>query len=386
MARIQAFLIIGALLITESAAITSISLHRARSLLTRMSNNQRSLLRVAASSTDPESPAVRLINIYDLQYFGKISIGTPPQEFTVLFDTGSSDLWVPSVYCSPLYLACGLHRHYRSYRSSTYVQCDRGFFIEYQSGRLSGFVSKDTLSIGGLQVPGQLFGEAVRQPGETFIYTQFDGILGMAYPSISTIAPVFDRIMAAKLLPQNVFSFYLNRDPEAAIGGQLILGGLNPEHYAGELHYVNVTRKAYWQIEVNRINVGDQLSLCKPSCQTIVDTGTSLITGPSEEIRALHNAIPGMSRQKDENIIDCEQIPSMPVISFNIGGKLFPLNPEDYIWKEMDRGTAFCQSRFMALDMGPPAAPLWNLGDVFIMKYYTVFDRDADRVGFALAK
>lgn len=60
-------------------------------------------------------------------------------------------------------------------------------------------------------MPGQLFGEAVRQPGETFIYTQFDGILGMAYPSISSIAPVFDRIMAAKLLPQNVFSFYLNR-------------------------------------------------------------------------------------------------------------------------------------------------------------------------------
>lgn len=380
---------------TLTSAIIRVPLHKTRSIRRLLSDNGKSLeeLRAMAQTSQdwspgPDLPVERLTNFMDAQYYGSISIGTPPQEFTVLFDTGSSNLWVPSIHCSFFDLACWIHHRYNSKKSSTYAQNGTQFSIRYGRGSLSGFISGDTVSLAGLPVPKQQFGEAVKQPGITFAVARFDGVLGMAYPSISVgkVTPVFDTAMAAKLLPQNVFSFFISRDPEAAVGGELILGGTDPQYYSGDLHYVNVTRKAYWQIEVSGVEVGNQLTLCKDGCQAIVDTGTSLIVGPVAEIRALHKAIGALPLIMGEYMIDCKRIPTLPVVSFNIGGKMYNLTGDDYVMKESQMGASLCLSGFMAMDIPPPAGPLWILGDVFIGKYYTVFDRSTDRVGFAPAK
>uniref|UniRef100_A0A8C9WGE1 Peptidase A1 domain-containing protein n=1 Tax=Scleropages formosus TaxID=113540 RepID=A0A8C9WGE1_SCLFO len=335
-----------------------------------------------------EVPVERLTNFMDAQYYGVISIGSPPQNFSVLFDTGSSNLWVPSIHCSFLDIACWFHRRYDSRKSNSYVKNGTKFSIQYGRGSLSGFLSQDVVSLADLVVTGQQFGEAVSQPGIVFAVARFDGVLGMGYPSISvgSVTPVFDSAMAAKLLPQNIFSFYMNRDPTADVGGELMLGGIDKQYYQGELHYVNVTRKAYWQIKMDGVAVGNQLTLCKGGCQAIVDTGTSLIAGPAQEVRALHKAIGALPLLMGEYLILCSKIPSLPVISFTLGGKQFNLTGEDYVLKESQMGKSICLSGFMALDVPPPAGPLWILGDVFIGRYYSVFDRDADRVGFAPAK
>lgn len=397
MIRLMIICVFAVLLVTQSIAIIRVPLLKTRSVRRLMSDNGMSLeqLRTLAktsgapdSAPSPNLPVERLTNFMDAQYYGVISIGSPPQDFSVLFDTGSSNLWVPSIHCSFLDVACWLHHRYNSKKSSTYVQNGTEFSIQYGRGSLSGFISGDTVTIAGLPVPGQQFGEAVKQPGITFAVARFDGVLGMAYPTISVakVTPLFDTAMAAKLLPQNIFSFYISRDPAAAVGGELMLGGADPQYYTGDLHYVNVTRKAYWQINMNGVDVGNQLTLCKAGCQAIVDTGTSLIVGPVEEVRALQKAIGALPLLMGEYLIDCKRIPSLPVISFNIGGKMLNLTGEDYVMKESQLGTSICLSGFMAMDIPPPAGPLWILGDVFIGKYYTVFDRNADRVGFAPAK
>ncbi|KAM9556140.1 cathepsin D [Guaruba guarouba] len=344
------------------------------------------LLKFKLGFSEVAEPTPEILKNYmDAQYYGEIGIGTPPQKFTVVFDTGSSNLWVPSVHCHLLDIACLLHHKYDASKSSTYVENGTEFAIHYGTGSLSGFLSQDTVTLGNLKIKNQIFGEAVKQPGITFIAAKFDGILGMAFPRISVdkVTPFFDNIMEQKLIEKNIFSFYLNRDPTAQPGGELLLGGTDPKYYSGDFSWVNVTRKAYWQVHMDAVDVANGLTLCKGGCEAIVDTGTSLITGPTKEVKELQTAIGAKPLIKGQYVIPCDKVSSLPVITLTLGGKPYQLTGEQYVFKVSVQGETICLSGFSGLDVPPPGGPLWILGDVFIGPYYTVFDRDNDSVGFA---
>ncbi|XP_058678699.1 cathepsin D-like [Ammospiza caudacuta] len=337
----------------------------------------------------------RLHNYMDAQYYGTISLGTPPQSFRVIFDTGSADLWVPSARCCLLYLACWLHPHYQPLLSCTHRANGTAFAISYGSGSLRGFLSTDTLTVSNVSVPNQTFAEAVALPGLAFAAARFDGVLGLAYPAASAgpARPVFDNMMEQGLFRNNVFSFHLRSGASEGDGGELLLGGIDEGRFEGPLHYIPVSRKSYWQVHMDRLSVGAPGAagcrdppLCGGGCEAIVDTGTSLVTGPSGDVAALHRALGGSRTMGGQYVLDCDKVPSMPNVTFVLGGKEFTLSPQHYVLQVSQWGSPTCVSGFMALDVPPPAGPLWILGDVFLARFYSVFDRDRDRVGLAPSK
>ncbi|KAL2473464.1 Aspartic proteinase A1 [Forsythia ovata] len=240
-----------------------------------------------------DTDIVALKNYMDAQYFGEIGIGTPPQKFTVIFDTGSSNLWVPSAKCY-FSVPCFFHSKYKSSRSSSYKKNGKSAAIHYGTGAISGFFSQDNVKIGDLVVKNQEFIEATREPSVTFLVAKFDGILGLGFQEISVgnATPVWYRMVKQGLVKEPVFSFWLNRNVKEEEGGEIVFGGVDPNHYKGKHTYVPVTRKGYWQFDMGDVLIdGKPTGYCGGGCSAIADSGTSLLAGPTTVVTMINHAI-----------------------------------------------------------------------------------------------
>ncbi|KAK3008817.1 hypothetical protein RJ639_013663 [Escallonia herrerae] len=288
---------------------------------------------------------VYLKNFMDTQYYGEIAIGSPPQDFAVVFDTGSSNFWVPSAKCY-FSIACYMHSKYRARLSATYtkivVRSCLGFYagksckIHYGFGSIHGFFSQDNTRLGDIVIRDQVFVEATREVSFAFLLARFDGILGLGFQenAVGTVAPVWYNMVQQGIVSKQIFSFWLNRNPKSKVGGEIIFGGVDVSHFKGDHTYVPVSRNGYWQARKRTIEVGDILvanystgdhalpfldplilipsfsitekrvfsctiytnihflqGLCNGGCAAIVDSGTSFLAGPTTIVTQINHAI-----------------------------------------------------------------------------------------------
>ncbi|MCJ1312129.1 Vacuolar protease A [Agyrium rufum] len=320
-------------------------------------------------------------NFLNAQYFSEISIGTPPQDFKVVLDTGSSNLWVPSQDCGSI--ACYLHTKFDHSDSSTYKKNGSEFAIQYGSGSLSGYISKDTVRIGDLTIKDQLFAEATEEPGLAFAFGRFDGIMGLGYDTISVnkIPPPFYNMIDQGLLDEPVFAFYLGSTANEGDDSVATFGGVDKSHYTGKMTKIPLRRKAYWEVTLDSISFGDETAEME-NTGAILDTGTSLITMPSTLAELLNKEMGAKKSYNGQYTIECEKRDSLPPVTFALQGVNFTITPFDYILEVQGS----CISSFTGLDVPAPAGPLIILGDAFLRRYYSVYDLATNSVGLAVAK
>jgi hypothetical protein len=186
---------------------------------------------------------------------------------------------------------------------------------------------------------------------------------------------IIDDLNSGGQLPGGQVSFYLTDGGDS----EVTFGGYKSEYLASDILWARVDLESYWQVSIDDITFDNKpKNLCGGGCNVAVDTGTSMLAGPSDLVDKLTN----MLGAKD----DCSNFNSLPKLGFQIGDRVLNLKPDDY----MDSSGSSCSLSFMALDVPPPKGPLFIFGDPFLRRFVTIFDRagagSGSRVGFAVAK
>lgn len=324
--------------------------------------------------------------VHKTEYWGKIFVGTPPKEFSVIFDTGSGNLILPSAKCTSI--PCNSHTKYDPHDSKTSLQVGKRGVSLQENPQQTG---EATISFGTGRIHGQFYndqlclGQAVSCYKANFIGTdyesempfdqcQFDGIMGMGFKDLSMGAGfnLIDDVVSQHSLPHNQFSVFLRDHDE---GSEISFGGYKKSQAASDILWAPVTRESYWQIAIDDVTFNNEKTGLCSDCQVAVDTGTSMLAGPSEVVEQLE--------AKLDLKMDCSNFHSLPLLGFTFGGKVLNLEPNDYI---DNSGGRVCSLALMTLDVPPPKGPLFIFGDPFLRRFLTIYDRDGPRVGFAVAQ
>jgi len=325
-------------------------------------------------------------------------MGTPPQMLDVGLDTGSADLWVSGVGCRP---CTGLGTQYNPAASSTFntIGPVDGVDITYASGEVIGRLSSDRVTMGGFTIDALEFA-LVRQTSSDFVGAPFSGLMGLGFQTISTSGslPLWQGLLNAGQFSSPEFSFYLTRvgnnslAQEIEPGGVLTLGGTNRSLYTGEIDFVSMPTgytPAFWLLQMTSLTIsGQSIPVTQSTALSIIDTGTTLIGGPSVDVRNLYAAVPGSRPLSGPNAglytIPCT---SRLNVSIAFGGRSWSVADDDMILQTTS--PTVCVGAIIDLNAnldatgGRSGIRRWIIGDTFLKNVYSVFRATPPSVGFA---
>lgn len=373
------------------------------------------------------------IDFDDVVYVSDITIGTPPQNFVVVMDTGSANLWVPGKECGSgggecgakckgvlcQYLcdksccngpdsafmfkaaqpaapknACTGKHLFDGSKSSSYKKNGQQFEITYGTGSCSGYIATDKVCLGDICVDNG-FGVATNLAA-FFADQPLDGILGLGFQQLAVdqVKPPVQTMIDEKLLHNPWFTVWMTMThAENETGGLITIGDYDKEHCSDQVDWVPLSSATYYQVKLDGVKVGsksgeEELVVISPKdnmgAQAISDTGTSLIAGPSQQIKQIGEKLGGkLDPAQGVYMVPCDAANTLPPVIFTINGKEFAVSAKNYVLQlsEQDPRCFLGFQGFPSSGFGPS----WILGDCWIREYCQIYDMGGKRLGVAKA-
>lgn len=328
------------------------------------------------------------------EYTGVIGVGTdregaPLVKARVVFDTGSTNLWVISNLCE---VDCDPEQrrtYFDPHASFTHEEPPLSGDVDilFGTGEIVGPLARDVIQVGPVRVRSQPFGLIRNMTGSVFRSFTFEGILGLGFKSLSLegMDSFIDRIVRQKVLGNNEFSFFLN--PDSSKPSAILWGGVDHDLFEGSIRMFNVSKPHYWSLELLDFHVGNESVLDGVSdrpTQLVVDSGTTFFTAPESLMKSIVKHLPHAP---------CRDVADHPDLTYVLQtpqGDPFNLvvSQETYM---IGSDNAECEPAFMALDVNPKWGPAMILGEVFMRHFFTTFSRgdgepENAKIGFAPVK
>lgn len=311
-----------------------------------------------------------LSNFQNEYYIGTVKIGTPQQNLVVAFDTMSSNFWVPSVIC----LTCVTGLRYNSAASSSYVQNGTSFTTNYGTTVLQGIYDNDNVTVGGIEIQKATFAEGRLVTGTAPQFMEFGGIFGLGFPgaAYNNVTPPVFQMIEKGLISEPVFSIYFGRNTSQSPGGVILFGGIDYSRFQGNISYIPIKSfkrsdgseyMNYWQFPMESGKVRGA-SFCNGGCQVIIASMESGILGPQADITTILNAI-GVSSSSLS--VNCNSISKYPNVTLTIAGLNYTLTANDYV-------ISFKGQCSIGFGVNTQDNNTWLLGNVFLARFYTIFD------------
>ncbi|KAH8822817.1 acid protease [Flagelloscypha sp. PMI_526] len=314
----------------------------------------------------------------DVSYSATIPIGTPPQNFLILMDSGSADFWVASENCvSQDGGDCGPHQVLGPKSSSSFQASNTPFQVTYGTGAVAGTLAQDDIDVAGLKLQAHTFGVAEQETVEfSDAGVVFDGLMGLAQSTLSqqkTLTPV-EALAKAGQIDAAVVSYRIPRLADKKNDGQITFGALDTSLFdpATLVELPNVSKDGFWESAVDGITVDGQAPAIQGQRTAILDTGMISLARETLETSAVMSAVPGAALDQQAGfLVPCN---TQSVVAFTFGGQEFKVQPGDLATGQQV-GNGMCLAGIQSGNVG--AATEWLVGDVFLKN--AIFSTNVDK-------